>query len=365
MKWPFSFIASTWSSGLHQHGEAMEAVESKMGGKSSRSSSAWRVVPGYAIAALCLVWVFHDVQIRDLIDSVATINWWWVAVAVFFDIFSYLCQGARWSLLLHPIGRISTFQATQAVYAGLFVNEILPMRPGELLRTYLVSRWAPARFASVIPSILVERYFDAIWLALAFGITVLIVPLPEYLVDAEEILGFAALAATILFVYIVFRKKRNAAPSSISTRRYWRPIRWILDLVEKMAGGIRNIGRSRFFYSSFAVSLFLLLGQILSYWLVMMAYGLKLSFWHGAAILLIVHIGTAIPGAPSNVGTYQFFTVVGLTLFGINKTLATSFSVVVFLILTIPLWVIGMLVFGRLGLSLKKVQTEIAALARG
>jgi hypothetical protein len=38
--------------------------------------------------------------------------------------------------------------------------------------------------------------------------------------------------------------------------------------------------------------------------------------------------------------------------------------VIIFFILTIPLWAIGLLVFGRLGLSLKKVQTEIASLAK-
>jgi hypothetical protein len=64
------------------------------------------------------------------------------------------------------------------------------------------------------------------------------------------------------------------------------------------------------------------------------------------------------------VGTYQFFTVVGLTLFGIDKTLASGFSIIVFFILTIPLWIIGLLVFGRLGISLKKVRTEIASLAK-
>ena len=191
------------------------------------------------------------------------------------------------------------------------------------------------------------------------------VPLPKYLVDAEGILGFTALAATVLFIYLVFPKRAESAARPAAAWRRWRPVRWFSGLLDKMAGGIREIGRSRFFYSSFGISLLLLLGQILSYWLVMLAYGLKLSFWHGAAIFLIVHIGTIIPGAPSNMGTYQFFTVVGLTLFGIDKTLATSFSIVVFLILTIPLWAIGMLVFGRLGLSLKKVQTEITALAKG
>jgi len=321
-------------------------------------------VLGYAIGVLCLVWVFHDVRIKEIMNSLAIINWWLVAIAIFFDILSYVCQGLRWSLLLHPIGRISPFRATQAIYAGLFVNEILPLRPGEVLRIYLASRWAPVRFAAVVPSILIERYFDAIWLALAFGITVLIVPLPKYLVDAEEILGFTALAGTFFFIYLILRKKSTSADPSNRAKNYWRPVRWLLDLVDKMALGVRDIGRSRYVYSSFLVSFFLLLGQIASYWLVMQAYGLKLSFWHGAAIFLIVHIGTAIPGAPSNVGTYQFFTVVGLTLFGIDKTLASGFSIIVFFILTIPLWIIGLLVFGRLGLSLKKVRTEIASLAK-
>lgn len=328
-----------------------------------QSSSGWKAIPGYAIAVLCLIWVFHDIEIKELTRSIAAINWWWVAGAVFLDILSYVFQGLRWSLLLHPIGRISTFRATQAIYAGLFVNEILPMRLGEILRIYLISRWAPARFAAVVPSILVERFFDAIWLTLAFGITVFVVPLPKYLIDAEEILGFTALTATILFIYLVFHKRGIRANVSESASNYLRLIRWISRLFDRMAGGIQEIGRSSFFYSGFGFSLLLLIGQILSYWFVMMAYGLNLSFWHGAAVFLIVHIGTIVPSAPSNVGTYQFFTVIGLTLFGINKALATSFSVVVFLILTIPLWIIGLLVFSRLGLSLKKIRVEISALA--
>jgi glycosyltransferase 2 family protein len=343
---------------------SMVDPDCKTGNNLPRSAGIWKVILGYAIAALCLIWVFQDFQFKELTGSMATINWWWIAAAVLFDILSYGCQGLRWSLLLHPIGHTSTFQTTQAIYAGLFVNEILPMRLGEVLRIYLVSRWAQARFAAVVPSILVERFFDAIWLALAFGITVLTVPLPKYLVDAEAILGITALSATLFFIYLVFRKRSGSKPDSSPVRGRWHPVAGVSKFLDKMAEGIGEIGRSRFFYSSFAVSFFLLVGQVLSYWLVMLAYGLKLSFWHGAAVFLIVHIGTIIPSAPSNVGTYQFFTVVGLTLFGINKTLATSFSIVVFLILTIPLWAIGMLVFGHLGLSLKKVQTEIASLAK-
>jgi hypothetical protein len=344
--------------------EEDHSVDSAVRGKSTASSQIWKAAPGYLIAIACLVWIFHDIRIRELTSSMTSINWWWVAGAVLFDLLSYVCQGLRWSLLLHPLGRVSTVRATEAIYAGLFVNEIFPMRLGEVLRIYLVSRWIDARFAAVIPSLLVERFFDGVWLALTFGITAFAVPLPKYLVDAEWVLGLAAMVAAFVFVCLVFRKKPVGALEPVGGWRRWRPVQWIAGLLDKMAGGIRDIGRSRFFYSSFGISLFLLLGQVVSYWLVMLAFGLKLSFWHGAAIFLIVHVGTALPGAPSNVGTYQFFTVVGLTLFGIDKTLATSFSIVVFFILTIPLWGIGMLVFGRLGLSLKKVRTEIAALTK-
>jgi uncharacterized membrane protein YbhN (UPF0104 family) len=130
-----------------------------------------------------------------------------------------------------------------------------------------------------------------------------------------------------------------------------------------LATGLRCIGRSRYLYLSFLVSSLVLAFQIAAFWLVMRAYGLRLSIWHGAAVLLIVHLGTAIPSAPSNVGTYQFFVVVGLALFGVEKTLATGFSVVVFVILTAPLWALGLVAIGRVGLSWRKLRAQVTTFA--
>ena len=84
----------------------------------------------------------------------------------------------------------------------------------------------------------------------------------------------------------------------------------------------------------------------------MRASGLDATPWVGAATLLIVQLGTAIPNAPANLGTYQFFCVVGLMHFGIDKPVAVGFSVVVFVILTVPLWLLGSGALGRSGLSL-------------
>jgi len=95
-----------------------------------------------------------------------------------------------------------------------------------------------------------------------------------------------------------------------------------------------------------------------------LAYGLKLTFWHGAAIFLIIHVGAAIPSAPCNPGTWQFLIVVGLTLFGIDKTRAIRFLSCRVSDPCHPLRAAAPLVFARPGLSLHKIRTEIASLGK-
>ncbi|MBI3951143.1 MAG: flippase-like domain-containing protein [Acidobacteria bacterium] len=329
--------------------------------------SAWRAIKptlGYLLAVVCLVWVFHDAHVDRLLDHITTINWWWVAVAIGFDILSYICQGLRWQLLLKPIGDPPLLRTTQAIYAGLFTNEVLPMRFGELVRAYLVSRWAYVRLVSIIPSMAVERLFDGIWLAVGIGLTTLFVPLPKNLLEARNTLGIIVLIATGLFVYAIFSKQKAATGGPPRNASRWKPLRLPASFIEHMTGGLRDIGTSRSFYMAFSLSFAFLALQALAFWLIMWGYGLRLSFWVGFVVLLIVHLGTAIPNAPANVGTYQFFTVVGLTLFGVDKTLATGFSVVVFVLLTVPLWVIGFLALSRTGMTLSEIRTEINRLRR-
>lgn len=323
----------------------------------------FRAAAGYLIACACLVWVFHNIRWGELFRNAGSINWWWVAAAVVCDVLSYLCQGVRWRLLLDATGPIPAWRTTQAIYAGLFVNEILPLRTGELVRAYLASRWLGARLSAVVPSILAERFFDAIWLTVAVGSAAFFVPLPKYLLEAEDVLAIGVLAAAGGFVYVAFRGRPSVLEVTSGAAIRGARRGKMSHLLRSVSCGLHQIGRSASFYASFAVSALVLVFQILAFWLVMLAYGLKLPVWVGAVVLLMIHLGTAIPAAPSNVGTYQFFCVVGLTLFGVDKTLATGFSVVVFLVLTFPLWAIGSVAFVQAGLSIRQMSKEFGAIS--
>lgn len=317
---------------------------------------------GYSIAIACLIWVFHDVHWKDLVNDVVSIKWEWVIPAVFFDVASYYCQGVRWQLLLRPHGKLSSLKTTRAIYVGLFTNELLPLRVGEVVRLFLVSRWLQKPFAAMIPSLVVERFFDGIWLALAIALAAFFVPLPKDLLEAEELLaGFIVLLA-ILFVYLVFRRQRVIPSPNTAQKARWKPLQLAGQFINRLAGGVRDIGVSPYFFISLITSSGILIFQILSLWVMMLAYGIQLSPLQGAVVLLILHLGTAIPNAPSNAGTYQFFTVVGLALFGVDKTTAAGFSVAAFLILTIPLWLLGLISLWRTGMNFSSIRREVVKL---
>ncbi|HEX8139556.1 MAG TPA: lysylphosphatidylglycerol synthase transmembrane domain-containing protein [Pyrinomonadaceae bacterium] len=337
---------------------------------------AWsRAALGYVLAFVCLVWVFHDFDFADLLRRTASMNLYWVAAAVLCDVSSYACQGVRWRLLLRPLGQVTVLRSAQAIYAGLFVNEVLPMKLGEVVRALLVSRWMSVKLGSVAASILVERICDGVWLAAGVVLAMLFVPLPRKLVEAGDMFAVGILVTLILLALLTSAGRRlglNSSTPAESDADLWQGMsagggeprssigksglfKSLSVLVSRLSSDLRMIGRTRGAVWAFGLSPVMLLLQGLSFWMVMRAYGLRLSFMTGALVFLIVHLGSALPNAPANIGTYQFFTVLGLTLFGVDKTTAAGFSLVVFALLTVPLWAIGFWALGRSGLTLLAV----------
>jgi glycosyltransferase 2 family protein len=316
----------------------------------------------YSFALACLVWVFHNVHPRQLLAAMFIANWGFVALAIIADILTYVLQAFRWKLLLEPVGRLSTLRATQGIYAGLFTNELVPLRFGELVRAFLVSRWMSSRFTAVLPSMVIERFLDALWLAVGIALAAFFVPLPKDLVEVGDALGGMALLAAFLFLWMVVRTKKEAECTEHDSTAPVR--RWLQGFGSQLVSGLRDIGISQRLYVAALLSVSMLASQALALWFMMLACRIDLSLGAATIVLLVVRLGTAIPNAPANVGSFQFFTVLALRLFGEDKTVAAGFSMVYFLALTVPLWILGLLAISRTGMSLSTIRLEAAALAR-
>ncbi|HVV00729.1 MAG TPA: lysylphosphatidylglycerol synthase transmembrane domain-containing protein [Verrucomicrobiae bacterium] len=319
-----------------------------------------RIIISYGIAAACLYWSLHDIHFSELERSIAHMNWWWVAAAVLLQFITYICVAWEWQILLRPVGKLSLVRITQAVLSGRFANDVLPVQLGYLVRIYLVARWMRKGFAEVVPSLLVERLWDGLWLAAGIGITTLFVPLPPNLLRARDILGMVILVGTGLVAFVIFRpRKWSLRALDLPIARRGVAAR-VLGVVARLSEGVRGIGKARLLPALFSLSMVKLLLQALSYYAMLLAYDLRLPLGAGLAVFLIAYLGVCVPSTPASAGIFQVCSIAGLRVFGIAKTPAAGFSLVAFIALTLPLSIAGFFALAQSGLSLKEIRKDAA-----
>ena len=306
------------------------------------------------------MYVLHGFHVRRAIEQLADVSWRWAVLGISFDVASYIVQALRWKLLLVPFGRVKMRDATRAVFAGLFANLIFPLRPGELLRAYLVSKDEDIALGTVVGSVLVERLIDLVVTTAGLGVMLLIVPAPIRFRHAASALGIATLALLGLFIAMILyiELRFGGDPRRMSGGRRV-PGRLMSALI-----GLHTMGTSPSFYPTVFASLLMPFCQALALWAMMRSYGIGLPFLAAVVVLLVINLGVSLPNAPANVGPYQFFCVLGLSIFAVvDKTTATGFSMFAFVMLAVlPFLFLGFYAVIRSGLSMRSMREQMSRL---
>jgi uncharacterized protein (TIRG00374 family) len=307
---------------------------------------------GYAISIVSLVWVLKDVDAARMWQDVQSLQWRWVAIAVFGEIFTYVIGAWRWNLLLAPVVRVPLWRSVQAIYVGLFANEVLPLRPGEVVRAYLLARWSAMPFSVSISSAIIERIIDGIWLMLVFFVTAAFVTLPRVMIDIAQVITVVIVLCALFLALVMFRKHHAHAVCANN--------RWSAHL-KVLVEDLHLMGNAKTFYASAAASLPYLLVQVLPVYGMMKAYGLELGIWPALVVLMLLRIGTVVPQAPGNVGTAQAVIVLGLALFAVDKTTATGLAFMTWAVITFPLLVVGFFALALTGFGLGDLTSRAKA----
>ncbi len=318
----------------------------------SRIPSWFLPAAGYGVSLIALIWVLHDVDFARMWSDFQSLDWAWVGIAVGADILTYVIGGWRWRLLLAPVAKLPVWRAIQAIYVGLFSNEVLPLRPGEVIRSYLLARWSEIPFSVSISSAIIERIIDGIWLMTLFFITASFIALPGVMLDVAKAISVVILIAAVSLGVVMFRK--HHAHAVVPRTRWGATMRVLID-------DLHHIGNSKTFYASAAVSILYLLIQVVPVYGLMEAFGLDLGIWPALVVLMLIRVGTAVPQAPGNVGTVQAVIVLGLALFGVDKTTATGYAFMTWGVITFPLLVAGFIALALTGLKLEELSRRARA----
>jgi glycosyltransferase 2 family protein len=313
---------------------------------------------GYAVSLVCLIWVLYDFHIREALAELANVSWRWVLLAIGLDVLSYVVQGVRWKFLLSPFGRVKTKHAIRAVFVGLFANVLFPLRPGEPIRAYLIANSEDLGFVTVAGSVLVERLVDLVVTTAGLAVMSLLAPMPERFRHLADGLGIAVLALLGVFVaLIIYIELRFAGDPRRMSGGKRVPGKLMSALI-----GLHVMGTSPSFYPAVFMSLLMPFCQALALWAMMRSYRTGLPLLAAVVVLLVINLGVSLPNAPANVGSYQFFCVLGLGFFLIEKNTAKSFSFFAWWWLTLPVAILGLYAALRSGLSLRSLREQVVRL---
>ena len=292
--------------------------------------------------------------------QIANVSWKWVALGMACDVLSYGVQALRWKFLLAPFGKVRLSRSIRAVYSGLFANLVFPLRPGEVLRSYLLSNSEGIAIGRILGSVGVERFVDLVIATAALAVVSLFVELPRRFQRVADTLAVVTLVLlTIVAVLILYLEIKLGSSAPPKSGRRHLPGKFMAVLTD-----LHAMGTAPSFYAAVLTSLLMPFCQVLGLWAMMRSYGLPLSLLSAVVVLLIINLGVSLPNAPANVGSYQFFCVLGLSVFDVEKTSATGFSIFAFLALTLPLVFLGFAALLRSGMSLRSMREKVKGLPR-
>ena len=320
----------------------------------------WRGALGLVLSVFLLWLAFRDVEWARVVEDLrhADIPLMILSALVATTIFPL--RARRWRTILDPVAPDVAFgKLWRSTAVGMMVNNVVPARAGEFMRAYALSREEPrVSFAAGFASLAVDRVFDAIVIfALMFG-AMLDPRFPSGTFRSTAglaVTGLVGLIGLVMALYlIVFFPERMITLFELFVRRvaprFEEPGKRLLRSFAQGLSVLRSPGR---FASVIWWTLLHWLVNALAFWIAFR--GVHVDAPYSAALFLqgLIAIGVALPSSPGFFGVWEIAAKTGLTMFGVSATVAVTWAVSFHILSYIPITVIGLWYFLRLGLHLR------------
>ncbi|MCY4654366.1 MAG: lysylphosphatidylglycerol synthase transmembrane domain-containing protein [Dehalococcoidia bacterium] len=274
-----------------------------------------------------------------------------LAVAVFVAA-SYL-RAIRWRTLFVN-GEVSTNRLFMVQNVGIGLNNLVPIRiASEAAQLAILSIKDRVRPSVALATLGMERVLDVVASALILAIAFLFIPeISEYGVYVWGALGLAILCV-VLVRFLAWGGNRFSW-----TRRF--------PSVLSFAKAVRDLERERArLAASFAMSVIYWLLVGVTAWIISISFQLSITPMTATMVIMAtIFFATAIPAAPSAIGSFEFAVVYLLGLFQVSHEPAFGFAVITHAVFFLPPTLMAVLFLPREGIgSISKLKSALSGRA--
>ena len=302
-----------------------------------------RIGIGFVVAIVFAVLLVRDVDLSEALHAAKRVPLHVIAVSVVFVLAGYSVRAWRWRLMLAGAGVEAGYsQAASTFFAAFALNNLLPLRAGDIYRCVKASRFHDGTIAKSLATLLTERLLDLAALAVALGIllrffsqaSLELISLP---IAAVLILGVIVLMGLIAFPAAARLLVHAVARGLDGVPIVMRVAAWIERLTVAIEGTLsRKTVPMILSLTALAwlleLSSFVLIGSAVS-------GGLLLVGGFGAGVLGT--LATLVPGAPGHLGTFDFFAAQGFRSAGLSPESAVAAAVLCHIVVVAPVTFYG------------------------
>jgi uncharacterized protein (TIRG00374 family) len=207
---------------------------------------------------------------------------------------------------------------------GFFMNNLFPLRLGELIRAHVTGQKIGASRSGVLATVVIERLFDGLSYVCLFSFTILFLPFPHWV--RHSFTGGALIFTGVLVSFYFLSAKQESAASLFSwmplPERFIAPIKRIAS---NFVGGLGILRNFKVLVRVLALSLIVWTLEGSVFLSIATAFHLNINLLQCFLVMVIIGIGAIIPTAPGYVGTVEFLGVTSLSFLGIPKNEAFAF----------------------------------------
>ncbi|MCH8309237.1 MAG: flippase-like domain-containing protein [Chloroflexi bacterium] len=335
---------------------------------------------GISVSVFLLALFLFTVDIRRMLDALSGVNYLYLIPAVLMYLVSTIFRSLRWSILLRHMKPVSTRRLFPVVVVGYMANNLLPMRLGELVRSYYVGEREGISKTSALVTVFVERIFDAITLLFFIMVIALFIPvtgvarsfgdqsgIPWPLLAAGVSLPFiGALGMLVLFALYPSKTRQLIL-------RFARPLprrfeETIDNLIATFLLGLAPLSSVKMLGILFLLSIPIWITEAAVFFTIGLPFGFAgLHSSPGAMavtmvlVTAITNIGSSIPAAPGGLGLFEIIARETLALgplVSVDRSVAAGFAVVVHAAILLPMIVLGQVILWTEHVSLGRLFRE-------
>lgn len=312
---------------------------------------------GIGISLIFLYFAVKNIEFDKLVKDIRGINYIYILPILFFTLFTYSVRAWRWRYFFRHVKPVRFHSLFSAVMIGFMANNLLPARIGEFVRADCIGRKENISRSMSFATIVLERAFDGFSVLFLFVVTLFFCPYPPYITRiGYTVAGIYLIIIAILISMRIWKKQLVRLVEILSSRL---PDRISKSLVKYTHSFISGFDVLKNGWDVIIISFYSLILWIASaftfYFMLLGCHITHIPFIGSVFILIVVAIGIAVPSSPGYVGTFQYFIILALSVFNVDKTTALSYSIVLHTIQFVVTIVIGWICLCKEHISFKKI----------